>query len=281
MGPAMDMQIGRQLLLGTASAARILKVDNKWAAELEQIAASLAPNQISKRTGMLMEWLEDYEEVEPQHRHVSHLYGLHPYDEINPWDSPVLAAAARKSLERRGNGGTGWSRAWKIAFWARLGDGNEAFHMLRQLLTPVSASSEINMRQGAGTYPNLLDAHPPFQIDGNLGATAAIAEMLLQSHGKDQALRFLPAVPLSAEMAKGSVKGLRARGGFVIDFSWTENIVSNIIVHSEKGGVCKLALPGNTRLKVKDKWIKLKRSNGYLIFNTKAGETYELTLLPG
>src|SRR5690606_14735910 len=129
MGPAMDMQIGRQLLLGTASATRILKVDNKWAAELEQIAASLAPNQISKRTGMLMEWLEDYEEVEPQHRHVSHLYGLHPYDEINPWDSPVLAAAARKSLERRGNGGTGWSRAWKIAFWARLGDGNEAFHM--------------------------------------------------------------------------------------------------------------------------------------------------------
>ncbi|MCW3116625.1 MAG: alpha-L-fucosidase [Chitinophagaceae bacterium] len=277
MGPTMDMQIGRELLLGTAHAAKILGVDKLWADSLIRIAGELAPNQISVRTGAIQEWLEDYEETDPHHRHTSLLYGLHPYDEITPWDSPELAEAARKTLQRRGDEGTGWSRAWKIYFWARLGDGNHAYKMLKALLEPVGASSEIQMTSGAGTYPNLFDAHPPFQIDGNFGATAAISEFFVQSHGKNEVIRLLPALPDAPAFQKGSIKGMRARNGFEINFDWQDGKVKNLSIKSSYGKSCKIVLPEKVLVKDKSgKIIPATFGNGVLNFNTKAGESYIL-----
>ena len=275
MGPTIDMQIGRELLLGTAKAAYALGIDKKFADSLIAAANQLAPNQVSARTGALQEWLEDYDEQEINHRHVSHLYGLHPYDEITPWDTPELATAVKKTLERRGDGGTGWSRAWKIAFWARLGDGDHAYKMLKALLEPTAAGSEIKMSSGAGTYANLFDAHPPFQIDGNFGATAAISEFFVQSHGKDEVIRLLPALPASAAFQTGSIKGMRARNGFEIDFSWKDGKVTDLRIKSLYGKPCKLALP--IKLFVTDKNGKRIRSsfgNGVSSFNTERGNEY-------
>lgn len=278
MGPTIDMQTGRQLLLGTAMAARLLKVDGSLADSFSARAERLAPNQVSTRTGALMEWLQDYEEAEPHHRHISHLYGLHPYDEINPWDTPDLAKAARITLERRGDGGTGWSRAWKIACWSRLGDGDHALKMLKQLLVPVGSSNEINMNQGAGTYPNLFDAHPPYQIDGNLGATAAIAEMLLQSHGKNNVLRFLPALPKSSNMLEGKVKGIRARDGFEINMEWKAGHLTALEIISHAGATCNLDLPSSVEIYRGNSMVDVKNEGAYLSFSTTKGVKYTVKL---
>jgi alpha-L-fucosidase 2 len=206
------------------------------------------------------------------------LYGLHPYDEITPWDSPELADAARKTLQRRGDEGTGWSRAWKIAFWARLGDGDHAYKMLKALWEPVGASSDIKMKSGAGTYPNLFDAHPPFQIDGNFGAAAAISEFFVQSHGKNEVIRLLPALPHAPVFSEGSIKGMRARNGFELNFNWKEGQVQHIVIRSIYGKPCKIALAENTVVTDKSgKIVWASFANGIVSFDTKAGESYSFS----
>ncbi len=232
----MDMSIIWDLFTNLIEASEVLETDAEFRQTLIEKRRQLFPLQIGKK-GNLQEWYKDWEDADPQHRHVSHLFGLHPGRQITPIRTPEYTAAAEKTLEIRGDGGTGWSKAWKIDFWARLHDGDHAYKLLRELLE-LTGVEGTEYADGGGTYPNLFCAHPPFQIDGNFGGTAGIAEMLLQSH--DGAVHLLPAIP--EQWDQGSVKGLQARGGFTIDMQWEEGKITGLVVHSSKGGNCRLRL---------------------------------------
>lgn len=247
-GPSMDSQIIIELFNSCIKSASILDTDKEFADELTAVLERIPKPEIGK-FGQIKEWSEDYEEAEPGHRHISHLFALHPGKQISVHKTPELSKAARVTLERRlahGGGHTGWSRAWIINMWARLEDGEKAYQNVTELLKK-------------STLPNLFDTHPPFQIDGNFGGTAGIAEMLLQSH--DGMIKFLPAIPKA--WASGYVKGLRARGGFELEFEWEQGKLVKALILSTNGGVCRV----------------VKFDGSILEFCTEKGRTYDLMTL--
>lgn len=245
MGPTMDVQLLTELYTNVIAAARLLDCDADYAARLEADLKKFPPMQIS-RDGYLQEWLEDYREVDVHHRHVSHLYGLHPGNLISPDRTPELAEACRTTLNRRGDEATGWSRAWKMNFWARLGDGNRAWKLFKSLLHP--AVDPVTGHHGSGTFPNLFCSHPPFQLDGNFGGAAGIGEMLLQSH--EGFINLLPALPDS--WSSGNFRGMRVRGGASIDLNWVDRRAVKAVITALVPGRFVLKMPaGVSRAKVK------------------------------
>ncbi len=235
-GPTMDHQIIRDLFSNVIKASEILQLDKSFRDTLSAKYKRIAPNQVG-RYGQLQEWLQDVDDSSSKHRHVSHLWGMYPGAEINYDESPALMKAAKQSLLFRGDEATGWSLAWKINFWARFKDGEHAYKMVKMLISPAE-------KNGAGSYANLFDAHPPFQIDGNFGGSAGIAEMLLQSHTKY--IDLLPSLP--KELPDGEVKGICARGGFVFNMKWKDGSLVKLDIVSTTGNDCLLRYGGKELL---------------------------------
>lgn len=261
---AMDMEIIWDLFTNVIEASEILGIDREYSLLLHQKREMLSPLKIGKK-GNLVEWFGDWEDEDPQHRHISHLFGLHPGRQISPLIDKKFAEASRKTLEVRGDEGTGWSKAWKINFWARILDGNHAYKMYQELLK-------------VSTLNNLFDTHPPFQIDGNFGATAGITEMLLQSHLKE--VQLLPALP--EKWADGHVKGLIARGAFEVEMTWKSGKLTKAFITSKAGGQCRL----RTNQEIVVKGVKtnsrlaseLSTPQYITTFATRKGNVYEITV---
>lgn len=242
-GGTADLAMIRECFLQTIQATKVLDVDADFRKEMENALAKMYPYQIGKK-GNLQEWYYDWEDADPKHRHQSHLFGLHPGNHITPETTPKLAAACEKTLEIKGDETTGWSKGWRINLWARLKDGNHAYKMYRELLSYVDPSgNDTQYSRGGGTYPNLFDAHPPFQIDGNFGGSAGVIEMLLQSH--QNRIDLLPALPDA--WPTGAVSGICARGGYEIAMDWSEGKLNNVTVLAKSGGNTKLVCQGKEK----------------------------------
>lgn len=243
-GCTSDLAMTRECLIDAAKAAEALGTDKTFRKQIEKTLPRLLPYQVGKK-GNLQEWFHDWEDQEPQHRHQSHLFGLYPGHHLSVKETPELAKACARTLEIKGDNTTGWSTGWRVNLYARLQDSKNAYHIYRRLLRYVSPDGYKgkDARRGGGTYPNLLDAHSPFQIDGNFGGCAGVIEMLMQS--SENSITLLPALP--EEWKDGSVKGICARGGFIVDMEWKDNKVTSLYIQSRKGGKTKVCFNGKVK----------------------------------
>jgi len=269
IGASMDHQIVWDLFSNVLKAAEVLDKSDPVLDEIRAAREKLLPPMIGQH-GQLQEWKVDRDDPKNRHRHVSHLYAVYPGCQISPLRTPELAKAAKTSLEFRGDGGTGWSMAWKINFWARLLDGERAYKLFRVLMNPCENHNHQGMKLPGGTYRNLLCAHPPFQIDGNFGGTAGIAEMLLQSH--DGFIQLLPALPDAWNT--GSFRGLKARGGFVIDLEWKDAQWQRATVTALQGGPFRLKATPGLLVQHNGQPVSFELADGIVEFPTDAGTTY-------